>query len=100
MKTLTEISRDTYGHDRRAINMHSERRYRDEQGRIYTLSCTLDGIPPFFEAYGPFEEGHGGLLPRLKVNGQDYWGGGWSWQIAEKAFCRELQAVIAPRKTR
>lgn len=100
MRALTEISRDTYGHDGRAINKHSERRYRDEHGRLYVLSCTLDGIPPFYEAYGPFDEEHSGLLPRLKVNGQDYWGNGWSRRKAETAFCHELKAVIAPRKKR
>jgi len=100
MQTLTEISRETYGHDARSINKHSERRYRDEHGRLYVLSCTLDGIPPFYEAYEPFDEEHCGLLPRLKVANQDYWGSGWSWQTAETAFCHELKAVIAPRKTR
>ena len=100
MITLTEISRETYGHDDRAINRHSERRYLDENGQIYVLSCTLDGIPPFFEAYGPFEEKYIGVLPRLKVNGLDYWGDNWSWHKAEKAFCRELSATIRTRKGR
>ena len=98
MKLLTEISRKTYGHDATAINKHSERRYRDENGQLYVLSCTLDGIPPFFEAYGPFEPTHTGVLPRLKVNNQEYWGDGWKWRQAEKAFCRELRAVIMSRK--
>ncbi len=99
MRALFEVSRETYGHDARAINKHSERRYRDEQGQLYVLSCTLDGIPPFFEAYGPFDEEHCGLLPRLNINGQEYWGSGWSWQRAEQAFCHELDAVIASRNT-
>lgn len=60
---LTEIARDTYGRDGRAINRHSERTYRDEQGNLFMLSCTLDGIPPFFEAYGPYRENHRGLFP-------------------------------------
>jgi hypothetical protein len=94
MITLTEVSRETYGHDERAINKHAERRYKDAHGNVYVLSRTLDGIPPFFEAYGPFEECYSGLLPRLKVGGQEYWGSGWSWQRAVAAFCSELQAVI------
>ena len=92
--TLTEIGRETYGHDERAINRHCERRYRDQNGSLYVLSRTLDGIPPFFEAYGPFTAEHVGVLPRLHVNGREYWGDGWTWQRAEAAFCRELQAGI------
>ncbi len=55
MITLTEFSRETYGHDVRSINKHAERCYRDANGQFYVLSRTLDGIPPFFESYGPFK---------------------------------------------
>ena len=96
MRALKEIRRETYGHDTRAINKHSERWYQDEQGQIYVLSRTLDGIPPFFEAYGPFGKNHEGLLPRLRVMGREYWGGGWGWHRAIKAFRAELGAAIAP----
>jgi len=97
--TLTETARETYGHDERAINRHSERRYRDQNGKLYVLSKTLDGIPPFFEAYGPYTAEHVGILPRLHVNGQEYWGDGRSWKHAEAAFCRELNAtVLRPRR--
>ena len=92
---LTEIRRETYGHDSRAINRHSERWYRDSTGRLYVLSRTLDGCPPFFEAYGPFGEDREGLLPRLLVDGQQYWGDGWPWRRAITAFCHTLGAVIA-----
>ena len=95
---LTEIGRDVYGHDERAINLHSERTYRDQDGKLYVLSRTLDGIPPFFEAYGPYREDHCGILPRLRVNGQKHWGDGWSWEKAVTAFCRELDAVIVPAR--
>lgn len=94
MKQLIEISRETYGHDNRAINKHSERRYRDQSGKFYVLSRTLDGCPPFFEAYGPYKEDHVGVLPRLKVRGQEYWGDGWTWRQAIKAFCAEIGAEI------
>ena len=100
MQTLTEISRETYGHDARSINKHTERWYRDDNGQHYVLSRTLDGIPPFFAAYGPFKEDHEGLLPRLRVQGDVYFGDDWSWRQAEKAFCRELGAIITPRKKR
>ena len=93
---LTEIRRETYGHDGRAINRHSERWYHDADGNLYVLSRTLDGCPPFFEAYGPFPEGHEGLPPRLLVDGKEYWGDGWSWPSATAAFCEEIGAEIVP----
>jgi len=95
--TLTEIGRETYGHDERAINRHSERQFCDQQGRLYVLSRTLDGCPPFFEAYGPYPAEYQGILPRLRVNGEEYWGDGWTWEQAEAAFCRELNARIRRR---
>ena len=94
MKTLLEMSREIYGHNGRAINRHSERVYRDAHSRRYVLSKNLDGFPPFFEAYGPFNAKHNGVLPRLRVRGQDYWGGGWTWQMAIHVFCRQLDATI------
>ena len=93
---MREVGRETYGHDGRAINRHSERRYEDRDGNLYVLSRTLDGIPPFFEAYGPFSKEHEGMLPRLRVSGQEYWGDGWSWRRAIKAFCAAIGAVIEP----
>lgn len=54
---LVEIGRQTYGHDGRAINRHAERKYRDENGRLYLLSRCLDGCPPFFEAYRAVHSG-------------------------------------------
>jgi hypothetical protein len=91
--TLTEIGRDVYGHDERAINLHSTRTYRDQHGNLYVLSRTLDGIPPFFEAYGPYRQDHCGVLPRLRVNGLEYWGDGWSWQRATRAFQQAVQEM-------
>ena len=88
---LTEIERDTYGRDGRAINRHSDRTYRDKDGNLYMLSKTLDGIPPFFEAYGPYREDHRGLLPRLLVDGEEYWGDGWAWPEAFRAFRKAVQ---------
>lgn len=95
MKRLTEIKRETYGHDGRAINKHSERTYKDAEGNVYVLSRTLDGCPPFFEAYGPYQADQQGALPRLRVMGKEYWGNGWTWPAAVKAFCRELCATIS-----
>lgn len=100
MTTLREISRETYGHDTRAINKHSERWYEDEAGDRYVLSRCLDGVPPFFEACGPFKPDHRGILPRLTVLGQDYWGDGWTWRRALQAFCEELKATIKTNNTK
>lgn len=94
MPRLIEVNRETYGHDARAINRHSDRKYRDENGKFYLLSRTMDGIPPFFEAYGPYAADCVGLLPRIKVNGQAYWGGGWNWARAVRAFLKEIGATF------
>lgn len=96
MKRLIEVGRETYGHDARAINRHSERKYRDEQSRFYILSRTLDGVPPFFEAYGPYTAQYEGALPQLRIDGQECWGDGWSWNRAVRVFCKELDAQILP----
>lgn len=94
MKLLREIHRETYGRDKRGINLHADRTYRDQTGALFVLSRTLDGCPPFFEAYGPYSKDHAGVLPRLRVGGKEYWGDGWTWPAAIKAFCKELYATI------
>jgi hypothetical protein len=88
---LIEINRTTF----RSINKHSERLYISHNGRLYKLSRTLDGCPPFFEAYGPYAPDYEGVLPRLKVDDHEYWGDGWSWKRAEKAFLEAVNAAEA-----
>ena len=100
MKQLTETGREVYGHGPRSINLHSVRYYSDEQDNQYVLSRTLDGCPPFFEAYGPYQADHQGVLPRLKVDGREYWGSDWSWRRAQEAFCRTLNALIKQGRQR
>ena len=100
MKHLVEIERRVYGHDATAINLHSDRKYQDEKGQFYLLSRTLDGVPPFFEAYGPYTADYVGALPHLRVNDQEYWGDGWSWRKAVKAFLKEIGAVLQARPAR
>lgn len=101
-KRLIEIRHETYGHDARAINRHSERWYPDAAGGMYAPSGALDGCPPFLEAYGPFGEEHHGPLPRLRVSAREFWGDEWSGAGAETAFRRELDAqiVTSNRKVR
>lgn len=94
MKKLIEVERRVYGHDGTAINRHSTRKYQDKDGRFYLLTRTLDGCPPFFEAYGPYTADYVGILPQRKVNGQEYWGDGWSWQRAVRTFLKELGATL------
>lgn len=96
---LVEVRREVYGHDRRAINRHSERVYQAQSGNHYRLSRCLDGCPPFFEAYGPYRQDHCGVLPRLYVNGCEYWGDGWTWNQAEEAFFLAVSAVEAPQRS-
>ena len=87
MTPLREVSREVYGGgDGKAINRHSVRTYADEHGNLFTLGQTLSGCPPFFEAYGPFRADHEGRLPRLRVDGKEYWGDGIGWERAEGAF--------------
>lgn len=90
--TLTEIDRETYGNDERAINRHHDRTFCTAAGRRYMLSRTLDAYPPFFEAYGPYGDDHVGMLPRLRVDGSDYWGDGLPWSQAMRRFRAAVEA--------
>lgn len=69
-------------------NRNSERTYRDDGGKLWKLSRC-------FQAFGPFTPDHLGALPRLLVDGREYWGDGIDWRRAEAAFrvtVRELRA--------
>lgn len=87
---IKEIDREIFGHDKRAINKHSTRTYEDESGNLYKLDRTLDGAPPFFAAYGPYGPDFRGVLPRLLIDGKEYWGDGISWKKAEAILRRAL----------
>lgn len=80
-----------YGNDKRAINRHRSLKFEDEKGQLFILSKTLDGIPPFYEAYGPFNRDFVGVTPRLKVEGKDYWGSGITWKQAKEKFFQAVQ---------
>lgn len=97
MKTpiiLTEIDREVFGHDETAINHHSIRVYETPDGTRFQLDRTLDGCPPFFQLYGPYDAKYQGVLRSIAVDGKQYWGGGWSWRKAEAAMCQVLNATI------
>ena len=92
---LMLINDETYGHDAKSINKHRDKTFEDKKGNLYVLSKTLDGCPPFYEAYGPFSSDFQGITPRLLIDGQHYFGDGKSWQWAEKKF-RETIAKKQP----
>ena len=92
---LTLINDETYGHDVKSINKHRDKTFEDKRGNLYVLSKTLDGCPPFYEAYGPFSSDFQGITPRLLIDGSDYFGDAKSWQWAEKKF-RETIAKKQP----
>ena len=82
---------DVYGNDKRAINRHHDKKYKDDKtGFIFILSRTTDAKPMFFEAYGPMKEDFDGACPRLKINGKEYWGDGISWKKAYILFEKEV----------
>ena len=72
--------REVYGHDDRAINRHSVRRYSvpGHTPAIY-LDKTLDGSPPFYELY---DFSNGSLAVNIPVDGKRYWGDGLPWNQA------------------
>ena len=95
MRHLTEVERERYGGDRRAINRHSTRGYRDSaSGELFLLSRTTDARPRVFEAYGPYTEATRGALPSISVGGQHYWGAGWSWPAAVAAFLKAIDGGL------
>lgn len=98
MNVLEEIELESRWNDKTAINRHKERWYKDCTGQLYILSRTLDVCPPFFEAYGPFKQRYEGLLPRLRVNGKEYWGNGLTWNQTIQALCAELGAIVIRRR--
>jgi hypothetical protein len=89
--SLMLINDETYGHDVKSINKHRDKTFEDKKSNLYVLSKTLDGCPPFYEAYGPFLQNFQGITPRLLIDGQHYFGDAKSWQWAEKKF-REVIA--------
>ena len=91
---LTEIDREVFGNDRRAINRHSCRTYRTDDGRIVVLDRTLDMCPPAFEIHGPYAEDFQGVTPTTKVNGEQNFCDGRSWDVAIQKMCEVLDARV------
>lgn len=92
---ICEIARDNFGGgDGRAINKHSVRTYLTPDGRLYELDRTLDMAPPAFCINGPAHPGHVGLVPRIPVEGKEFWGDGKGWPTAEKVLCGYLKADL------
>ena len=94
---LTEISRDRYGWDERAINRHSERQYRTPDGMLFTLSRCLDAIPKYFEAYGPYTSTFKGLTPKLSIPNTTNiaFNHGITWAHAERLFFEAVHLELS-----
>jgi len=82
MNEITECRTEIKWPD--SINHHMQRVY-EESGSFYMLDRTLDGVPPFYSFYAlSFDPRKTyGIPNHIKVNGQEYWGGGLTWQQAE-----------------
>jgi len=87
---LIEVDREYYGgKDGKAINIHSTRTYVDDNQNFFMLDRITDATPRYFEAYGPYKEGHRGFLPKIKMSSGSFstiFGEGWTWRKAEKAL--------------
>jgi hypothetical protein len=92
---LTEIDREVFGNDTRAINRHSCRTYRTEDGDTVVLDRTLDMCPPAFEIQGPYHKYFRGLVPTTKVDGKRFFCDGETWPRAIAKMCEVLDATIA-----
>lgn len=90
MQHLEEIDRERYGGhydsvgNKRAINAHSERTYKDADGNLFRLVRDLDVEGRPYEAYGPVSPDFRGVLPHFEIGGQRYFGDGRSWETAER----------------
>lgn len=82
------------GGDGKAINRHSVRVYKTDDGHTVVLDRTLDAVPPCFEIYGPYLKGFIGITPSTPVDGNRYFGDGWNWPQAVRKMCEVLNATI------
>ena len=85
---LTETTRRRWT----GINRHAVREYQAEDGRTFVLDRTLDGVPPFFHLTE--RRGQMRSMP-IPVEGQEYWGSGWSWA---QAVAAAEHAIASARK--
>lgn len=98
---LIEIDRGQYGGgDGRAINRHSCRTYRIEgTTKRLVLDRNLSIVPPHFEINGPYDDSFVGFTPVTKVDGQQLWGGGVSWNEAITLMCATIGAEACDGRT-
>lgn len=94
--TICQIGQEEFGHDERAINRHVVRTYLLSDGRVVDLDLTTDMSPPEFCINGPMPMQHVGLVPRLPVDGAEYFGPGWKWEQAVQKMLAALQAKLVP----
>lgn len=84
---LTEIKNLRHYDYNNSINRHSTRVYLFK-GKSYLLDRETDSLPRTFTAYRI--TGARGLMPRVQVNGSDYFGHDVSWQKAIQMLEQEL----------
>lgn len=85
MQHLMETDRTRYGGGSdRSTSAHSERTYKDPSGQLWRIIRDLDDDFRPFHAFGPFTDGHVGLLPVVLIDGQDSFGATRPWWVAEK----------------
>jgi len=90
---ITEIERDYFGWDERAINKHSIRIYRTPDAMLFQIDRITDAAPRYFEAYGPYFEDFQGVTPKLPVDEKTRarFNAGISWAEAERLFFAAVQ---------
>lgn len=93
MKEIIE-ERKRYGGNKDAINRHSVRAYKfDGHDPLIYLNKTLDGSPPFYEIYS-FDSPNKLLSTNIPVNGNRYFGDGFTWKQAEKQLKQTIQELF------
>jgi hypothetical protein len=103
MKTIkiTELKnkRETYGGrgDERSILRHSVRVFRskrpvDNEPIEFYLNKNLDGCPPIFCFY--FYKPVSSRPTMMKIEGNEYWGSGLSWEKAEVLAMKEIRNLL------
>ena len=92
-RMLTELCRERFGGDRRAINRHSVRYYLVESGLILAMDRTTDGMPMFFSTTLRKVD-FVGVVPSLRIEGQQCWGSGYSWIKALRILEKELEVTV------
>lgn len=94
-RRIAEVGRRNFGGDAEAINRHSVRLYIADNSLALRLDKTLDLCPPCYRLE-VFPLWLIGVLPTLKIDGEDFWGEGESWEWAVERMLRALKVALVP----